>query len=230
MNSREERMQERLVLQMGQEEISTSAYNLIIGAVLVYGFLVNAIMVGCFHEKALDLFFMDASVGIFAVIFGYAVCCAIGTLLVHKSDNPIISFIGFNFFAIPIGLLLSICLPMYPSTIIVRAFVLTMIITAVMMIVATIIPSTFTNMGPALVISLLVCVVVDVVAVVFGFDLVFLDYIVTFIFTLFVGYDWAKANRCVKTVDNAVDNAAELYLDIINLFLRILRILARAND
>ncbi|MDD5949520.1 MAG: Bax inhibitor-1 family protein, partial [Lachnospiraceae bacterium] len=77
--------------------------------------------------------------------------------------------------------------------------------------------------------SLLVCIVVDLIALILGQDLVIVDYAVTFIFTLFVGYDWARANACAKTLDNAVDCAAELYLDIINLFLRILSILGRDN-
>ena len=40
------------------------------------------------------------------------------------------------------------------------------------------------------------------------------------------GFDWARANAIPKTADNAVDSAASLYMDIINLFLRILMILA----
>ena len=99
------------------------------------------------------------------------------------------------------------------------------------MLVATLLPDTFLSMGKTLFISLLVCIVVDLLAIfIFHIDLIVIDYAVTFIFALFVGYDWARANRCVKTVDNAVDCAAELYIDIINLFIRILSILARADD
>lgn len=55
------------------------------------------------------------------------------------------------------------------------------------------------------------------------------DYLVVLIFCGYVGYDWARANACAKTVDNAVDCAAELYIDIVNLFVRILSILSRSN-
>ena len=50
------------------------------------------------------------------------------------------------------------------------------------------------------------------------------------IFTLYIGYDWYKAQAYPKTLDNAVDSALDLYLDIINLFLKILRILAKARS
>ncbi|MBT7579493.1 MAG: hypothetical protein HN633_12065, partial [Candidatus Marinimicrobia bacterium] len=47
------------------------------------------------------------------------------------------------------------------------------------------------------------------------------------IFCGYIGYDWGRANQIPKTLDNAVDSAAALYMDIINLFLRVLRILGR---
>ena len=39
--------------------------------------------------------------------------------------------------------------------------------------------------------------------------------------------DWAKAQEKPKTLDNAVDSAVDLYLDIINLFVRLL---GKGND
>ena len=98
------------------------------------------------------------------------------------------------------------------------------------MAISTLIPDTFLSMGKTLLVALIVCIIVDVIALFLGYNLVIIDYAVTFIFSLLVGYDWARANACVKTVDNAVDSAAELYIDIINLFLRILSILGRSND
>jgi len=54
-----------------------------------------------------------------------------------------------------------------------------------------------------------------------------LDWVVVLIFCGYIGYDWGRANSIPKTLDNAVDSAAALYMDIINLFLRILRIMGR---
>ena len=42
------------------------------------------------------------------------------------------------------------------------------------------------------------------------------------LFALYIGHDHWKAQQFPKTLDNAVDSALDLYLDIINLFLRVL--------
>lgn len=231
----EKYFQERMVLQPGTSEISPVAYNAVIGGVLLYGFIIDALIVALFKGKAITMMITNPTgyaTNLIVMAVVYVVCCIVGSLLVHKSDNPVVSFVGFNLFAVPIGFILAYAtIPFYSSGTIARAFVLTAIITGVMMLVATLLPDTFLSMGKTLFISLLVCIVVDLIAIfVFRIDLIVIDYAVTFIFALFVGYDWARANRCVKTVDNAVDCAAELYIDIINLFIRILSILARAND
>ena len=49
-----------------------------------------------------------------------------------------------------------------------------------------------------------------------------MDTICILIFTLYVGYDWAKGIKQENTVKNAMIVAIELYLDIINIFIRIL--------
>ena len=48
------------------------------------------------------------------------------------------------------------------------------------------------------------------------------DFIVALIFCGYIGYDWAEAQTKERTLDNAVDSVVDLYLDIVNLFLRIL--------
>ena len=50
------------------------------------------------------------------------------------------------------------------------------------------------------------------------------------IFSLYIGYDYWKAQQYPKTVDNAVDSALDIYLDIINLFMRILSILGNGKS
>ena len=53
------------------------------------------------------------------------------------------------------------------------------------------------------------------------------EWIGTAIFSLFIGYDWARANTCARTVKNAIDLSSSLYLDIVNLFLRLLQMMSR---
>ena len=56
------------------------------------------------------------------------------------------------------------------------------------------------------------------------------DTLIVTIFSLYIGYDWSRACSYEPTLDNAIDSACDLYLDIINVFLALLRILNRGRD
>nr|MCR4832572.1 Bax inhibitor-1 family protein [Butyrivibrio sp.] len=68
-------------------------------------------------------------------------------------------------------------------------------------------------------------VIVELVLLILGVPQSILTWAGVGIFALYIGYDYWKAQQYPKTVDNAIDSALDIYLDIINLFLRILRIL-----
>ena len=53
------------------------------------------------------------------------------------------------------------------------------------------------------------------------------DFIVVIIFCGYIGYDWARAQEYNPTLDNAIDSAADIYVDVINLFVRILSIIGK---
>ena len=225
----------RAYLQPGQQEISAKAYNMIIGGTLLYGFVVNAIIVLLFNRylnnmsySAAQSFANNYGGILIGVLIGYIACVLIGGRMISK-QNAKISFIGFNFYCIPIGIVLAIAiLPYYDVDTIQRAFILTALLTAVVMVLSTIMPDAFLNMGKTLLICASACLLVDLVALlIFRQDLTLIDFALTIIFALFIGYDWARASLCAKTADNAVDCAALLYLNIINVFLRALQVMSK---
>ncbi len=57
-----------------------------------------------------------------------------------------------------------------------------------------------------------------------------LDYGGALLFTFYILFDWNRALRLRYTLDNAVDVSVAIYLDIVNLFLQLLRILGRSKD
>ena len=57
-----------------------------------------------------------------------------------------------------------------------------------------------------------------------------IDAAVVLIFAGYLGFDWARAQTYPKTLDNAVDSAADIYVDIVNLFIRLLRLFARSRE
>lgn len=201
-------------------QISERAYNLIIGATLLYGFAVNAVMISIF-KGAFD------SINPWVLLFGYIICIIIGAVLT-RSNSGLISFIGYNFIVVPLGVMLTILLPYYSEELVFNAVAITGIITLIMMIAGGIFPHVFLKIGRALFFSLLIVIIVELFCVlVLGKDFAMIDYVVVLLFSGYIGYDWAKANAYPRTVNNAIDSAVDLYMDIINVFIRILSILNR---
>ena len=202
--------------------IGAAAYNLIIGLTLLWGFAVNWWMV--LNIPVADL--MEINPWIFVI--GYFAACLTGIWLFSSSSSPLISFIGYNLVVVPFGLIVNIAVSRYNPTVVADAVQMTGLVTAMMMVLGSLYPAFFARIRNALAISLLCVIVVELIAL-FFFEKQYgiIDWIVVVIFCGYIGYDWARANAIPKTVDNAVDSAAALYMDIINLFLRILRILGR---
>lgn len=204
------------------KEISAQLYNLIIGAVLCWGFAVNWWMVANIEPATI----LSISPWIFFI--GYFVCCIAGIMLFTKSDKPVVSFIGYNLVVVPFGLVINMVVSRYSPTLVLDAIQLTGLVTLAMMILGTLFPAFFARIGRALFIALLAVIVIELFQIfVLKMHAGWIDWAVALIFCGYIGYDWGRANRIPKTLDNAVDSAAALYMDIINLFLRILSIMGR---
>ena len=218
MTNYAERKKERF---QSHENLSSNTYNLVIGACLLYGFLVNALMV-----KFLSPLIMEMN--IFALLIGYFVLCFAG-IFISRSNNPAVSFIGYNLVVVPIGALLAVTLPAYSTTHILSAIVVTGAVVAVMMILATVFPNIFSRLGSTLFVALTVSLLAEVIAMLFGFSGGIFNWIFVVIFSLYIGYDWYRAQQFPCSLDNAIDCVLDLYLDIINLFLRILSLISRRD-
>ena len=90
-------------------------------------------------------------------------------------------------------------------------------------------PEFFLSLWPTLGIALGITVAVELVLFLLGFGTEFTDYIVIAIFSLYLGFDWQRANRVTPSIRNAILSATQIYLDIVNIFIRLLRILARSR-
>ena len=132
---------------------------------------------------------------------------------------------------LPIGVVLTSVTYSYDPGLIFRAVVVTACVTGIMMIISMIIPSFFLKLGRVLFLSLLLVIIVEILALFFSWHVFHVtDVIIAVIFCGYIGYDWVVAQRIERTVDNAVDTACNLYVDIVNLFLRILSIMDRSDD
>lgn len=203
-------------------EISATAYNAIIGMTLLIGFAINFAMVKYIPAETI------ASINPLMLLIGYVVCCFTGVALFTKSDHPPVSFLGYPLVVTPFGLIINLAVSRVSPAVVINAIQATACITFIMMLLGTMYPAFFKSIARGLFIALICTIVVEMVMV-FAFNAhhTILDWIVVLIFSGYIGYDWARANSIPRTVDNAIDSAAALYMDIIILFLRLLRILAR---
>ena len=205
------------------DEISATTYNLIIGIVIAYGLILNAVIVMNF-----SWFFRSMNYIVFLI--GYFVSCIVGTVIAVSSTNPLISFLGYNLVVLPVGGLLSIFVPEYYVQDIISAAVVTGIVVGVMTLLATVKPSIFAGLGRTLLVSLGLGIVAEIIALILGYSGNIFSWFFVILFSAYVGYDWMKAQAYPKTVDNAVDSSLDIYLDIINIFVRLLSILGKSKS
>ena len=133
-----------------------------------------------------------------------------------------------NLIVVPFGLVLNMAVGRVDSGLVLEAMKVTGEITFVMMLLGSMYPAFFRSIGRGLFVALLATVVIELLNMFFFHQQTSLfDWAIVLIFSGYIGYDWARANAIPKTLDNAIDASAALYMDIINLFLRVLRILSR---
>ena len=199
-------------------KVTERSYNLTIGLTLLWGVLINVVMSVFFTYQILSLNYLLVLVLYFVGTIG----CSI---LVHKSDNPAVSFAGFTGMAVSMGLLLTFYVTVFTAHSVSYAFIATALVTVIMVILSMLYPDFFRNLGRTLFISLLACIIIQVAGMfLLGLPMTIIDYAVALIFCGYIGLDWCRAQRYPKTLDNAIDCAADIYLDVVNLFIRILAI------
>ena len=202
------------------EVIPRRTFNMIMGGTLGYGILLNILMCKYCVQFALSLNPM-------ILIIGYLILGFAGTQIARRSDNPVFSFLGYNMLVVPFGLVLSIVIKSYggiDADVVTHAFVITLEITALMAVLAVLMPEFMEKLSGFLTISLLSLLVVYIIEALLGRASILVSYISAAIFSLYIGYDIHKAQSAPSTVDSAIDQALNVYLDVINLFMHILRI------
>ncbi|MBO4600528.1 MAG: US12 family protein [Bacteroidales bacterium] len=209
------------------DQISARRYNAVMCATLLWGFVVNAAMVALLAEPITNAL---AGVKGWVIFVGYLVFAIAGIVISVKSDNPWVSFLGYNLLVLPMGVVLCLIVPWLPVAIVTKALLLTGIVTATMILLGLVRPQVFLGLGRTLFIALIVGIVAELVATfLLGYRGAAFDWLFVIIFSGYIGYDIAKSQVYPKTVDNAVDCALDIYLDIINLFIRLLSLLSRNN-
>jgi FtsH-binding integral membrane protein len=205
--------------------VSDATYNMVLGLVLCWGFLVNWLIVRYVSTQSI------MAVPYWVFLIGYFASCFAGVYLFNSSDEPAISFLGYNLVVVPFGLIVNMVVSRYNPSLVLDAIRVTALVTIAMMTAGALFPAFFVQIQYTLFLALLGTILIELVQLlVFHVARTWTDWVVTIIFCGYVGLDWGRANRIPKTIDNAIDSAAAIYMDIINLFLRILSIMGRRRD
>ncbi|HSW79196.1 MAG TPA: Bax inhibitor-1 family protein [Candidatus Saccharimonadales bacterium] len=158
-----------------------------------------------------------------------------GIFIFTKSTKPLVSLIGVSILSYFMGLSIGPVIAYYGATTVINAFVLTVFVTLGMAILGVLLPDVIIRAAGILFVGLLVLLVGYFGATllsIFGIHapLAGLDWLAVFIFSAYIWYDWARAMKLPKSLDNAIDASGALIVDIVNLFLTLLRIIGRNNE
>ena len=209
--------------------ISSHAYNAIIGAVVLWGLLINYIL--CLKVGPYYNIFPNMSP--VAFLIAYVVVAIAGIIITAKSQSPLISFLGYNLVVIPFGVVIATIVESYggiDSAVVTQAFLYTLLIAVAILATVIVFPRFFEKLGPALGVALLGLILVEIIMLIFRVDQIWTSWIAAGLFSLYLGYDIYRSQQYPKTIKNAVASALDIYMDLANLFLRILEILGKKDN
>jgi len=190
--------------------------------------LLVAILLNAFTASALRGYVN--SLNPFILLIGYVILSIISSIMLAKTRSVAVAATAFLILSFSTGLMLTAFIQYYTTSTVTYAFFGTAAILAIMILASTLNPDFFLSIGRALMVALMAAIFVDIIISFFfrGFTTV-IDYAVVVIFAGFIGFDWARAQMYPKNLLNAIGAAADIYLDLINIFMRLLRIFGKKD-
>jgi FtsH-binding integral membrane protein len=214
---------------VGEGQLSRYAYLQAVTFATVYGLVISSMVA---YST------MSWKMGVLGLIVVGLVVPIIGIVIALSSDSWPISLFGYTLVTVGLGAIIGPTVGMLSSVIVMKAFMATCGVTVVMSLIGIFYPRSLEHWGGYLFAGLLALVFVRIaqgLLMSFGVGqslwyVSVIEYAATALFSLYIIYDWNRALRLPHTLDNAVDCALAIYLDIVNLFVTLLRIYASGSD
>lgn len=182
---------------------------------------ITASAVAAYYSQSLELSW--------PLLIGVTVSALIGVAVALSSENPLVSLFGYALVAIPFGLMLGPVVALYTEASVVRVLFITTVVVSALGLVGAVIPDSLEGWGSvlfgglvALLAGYFIVPLAGLLGLPIGGALTLLDWAGVLVFSGYVIYDWNRAMRVPFTMDNAIDCALAVYLDFINLFIRLL--------
>lgn len=158
-------------------------------------------------------------------------------LFISFTESTFVASLGYAILCGAFGAMIGPVLAMYTLPSVATIFFATLTITAVIGIAGIVYPKSVSHWGGFLftgLTALIVCQFGAILLAAFGYPVQFaftaLDWIAVFIFSLYIFYDMNQAVRAEYTTRNALTFAIGMYLNILNLFLRLLSLFGNSDD
>jgi FtsH-binding integral membrane protein len=223
----------------GRDTLTDRQYVTVYFGSILYGLLLTALV----GNWAVDHHVLEGSVeligkwGPLALIGVVFLVSLGGIILAQSSDDPKVSIIGHSILAGSFGLILGPFTAMFSADLVIKAMLTTALVVGVLTVVGILFPRLLEGFGMYLFGALTILVVGQfglIGLAAFGVPLSdttlnIVDWIAVVIFSGYLIYDTGRAMTVPKTTDNAIDCSMATYLDIINLFIRILELYARSQ-
>lgn len=215
-----------------RSQMSVGAYSFFVSLYTFIGLLVSAWAV------PFGISYFGSLTEVWQFVVASLVVLAIGigaVILGTHSGNAFVAFICLMVLAFTFGAFMGPVVDQYTTESVAQVFALTSAVVILLGIAGALWPSSLEGMGSYLMGGLILLIValfgVPLMAM-FGLPvagvMTVLDWAGILIFGGFVLYDWNKIVReAVRTQHGAVIGAMNIYLDFINLFLRILRLMGK---
>jgi FtsH-binding integral membrane protein len=167
--------------------------------------------------------------GLFGIVIVVLAAGFAGIVIADRSDKPWQSALGFLLVAGPMGLLIGPMLAQYPTDLVLSIGIQTTVLVVILGFIGALIPKDLSGWGNWLLGALIILIVgslampmLSLVGVSVEDGYYWWNWIGVFVFGFMVIYELNKAMRVPFTVDNAIDCSIGIFLDWLNLFLRLL--------
>ena len=199
--------------------ISRRAYNFLTFGIVTASFALVWITQTVFNLQAPGL-----PVSIAAIVASFVGIFVLGAG--KKRQSIPMTLVGYLLFTCTFGVSLTFVLARYNIGTVAYAFACTACLSGIFLILGVMFPDFFAKVGRICVLALIGVIIVEVVAtMIFHADQTIFDYIVIAIFCGILGYDSYRMAQDDPTVPNAIWHAADIYADMVNILIRILRII-----
>lgn len=218
----------------GANEMSKQAYAFLLAAFTAIGIAFCAAASTLSHDWDLKSWSLWQFIGFFV---GILVAAIAGSVIANKSDNPIISSFGFTLVAGPFGLMLGPVVAEYTTASVLRVLTLTVLMTVTLGVVGAVTPKDLSSWANWLFGGLLILLlglfavpIMSVIGLPVDGAMTFLDWAGLVLFGAFVIFDLNRAMRIPYTLDNAIDCALAVFVDMVNIFIRLLAIMGDSSS